>query len=301
MPPETSFAGEIDAALVSRLIASQFPHWADLPVTPVPSQGWDNRTFRLGETMSVRLPSARRYVASVEKEQRWLPRLAPHLPLPIPAPLAVGAPGEDYPFPWSVGGWLEGEAALTAPIADKGRFAADLADFLAALHRIDPDGPATGAHSFWRGGPLSTYDGETRRAIAVLGGQIDAASTTKVWDAALAAALQGQPVWVHGDIAPSNLLARDGRLSAVIDFGQTCVGDPACDLAIAWTFFNAEARAAFRAGLPLDAGTWARGRGWALWKALIILAGLSSNQAGVHLQQGIVGEIIADYRDSQRL
>jgi aminoglycoside phosphotransferase (APT) family kinase protein len=248
--------------------------------------------------MSVRLPSHRRYVAAIEKEHAWLPRLAPQLPLPIPAPLAIGAPGEGYPWPWSVNRWLDGETAAAGRIDDRTRFATDLAAFLADLQRIDAtDGPPTGQHSFWRGGPLTTYDGETRGAIAALGERIDGVAAAEVWDAALAATWRGAPVWVHGDVAPGNLLVQDGRLSAVIDFGQACVGDPACDLAIAWTFFDGESRAVFRAGLPLDAGTWARGRGWCLWKALIIFAGLSANRAGAEECQRIVGDVIADHRN----
>src|SRR5579862_397853 len=143
---DSAVVGEIDATLVSRLVAEQFPQWADLPVRPVASQGWDNRTFRLGDEMAVRLPSHRRYVAAVEKEHAWLPRLAPHLPLPIPAPLAIGAPDDGYPWPWSVNRWLQGETAAAAPIGDHSRFAADLAAFLAALQRIEARGPPAGQH-----------------------------------------------------------------------------------------------------------------------------------------------------------
>jgi len=262
----------IDEALVRRLIAAQFPAWAGLPVTRL-AAGHDNRSFRLGETMLARLPSHARYAAQAEKEQRWLPYLAPQLPLPIPAPLAIGAPGEGYPWPWQVLRWIEGETAAAAPAADLTRFALDLAGFLAALQRIDAtDGPAAGPHSFWRGGPLATYDAETRAAIAALGDRIDATAATAMWEAALAARWDGPPVWVHGDVAPGNLIVRDGRLAAVIDFGCSAVGDPACDLVIAWTCLDAPARAAFRAALPLDEATWTRAAGWALWKALIVLA-----------------------------
>jgi aminoglycoside phosphotransferase (APT) family kinase protein len=210
---------ENDAALASRLVAAQFPRWADLPVKPVSLGGWDNRTFHLGDSMLVRLPSARRYAAQVEKEQRWLPRLAPSLPLPIPTPLAMGQPTENYPWPWSIYDWLDGETATHAEIADLGRLAIDLAGFLAALQRAEADGPPAGAHSFWRGGPLATYDGETRSAVSKLGERIDAEAVTAVWEAALAATRAGPPVWVHGDVAPGNVLVENGRLSAVIDFG----------------------------------------------------------------------------------
>jgi aminoglycoside phosphotransferase (APT) family kinase protein len=287
----------IDVALVARLVAEQFPQWAGLPIRPVVLGGWDNRTFHLGERMTVRLPSARRYARQVEKEQRWLPRLAPGLPLPIPAPLAMGAPGQGYPWPWSVYGWLDGETASAATIGDLPRFAANLAGFLSALQRIDAtDGPAAGPHSFWRGGPLATYDAETRTAIAALDGRIDARAVTAVWEAALAADWDGPPVWVHGDMAAGNLLVDNGRLSAVIDFGCSCVGDPACDLAVAWTFFDGRAREAFRAALPLDPGTWARGRGWTLWKALIVYAALpGANPLDADKSGRIIADLVADH------
>jgi aminoglycoside phosphotransferase (APT) family kinase protein len=287
----------IDAVLVARLVAEQFPQWAGLPIRPVTLGGWDNRTFHLGERMTVRLPSAGRYAVQVEKEQRWLPRLAPGLPLPIPVPLAMGEPGQGYPWPWSIYGWLDGETASAAAIDDRLRFATDLAGFLSALQRIDATGgPAAGPHTFWRGGPLATYDAETRTAIAALDGRIDARALTAVWQAALAAAWDGPPVWAHGDMAAGNLLVEGGRLSAVIDFGCSCVGDPACDLAIAWTFFEGGAREAFRAALPLDPGTWARGRGWTLWKALIVYAALpGANPLDADKSGRIIADLVADH------
>lgn len=287
----------IDAALVARLIASQFPQWADLSVRPVEFGGWDNRTFHLGERMVARLPSRAAYAAQVEKEQRWLPQLAVSLPLPIPRPLARGRPAQDYPWAWSIYEWLDGQVASNEPIPDKRRFAEDLADFLVALQRVDASGgPAAGPHSFFRGGPLSTYDAETRLAVAKLGALIDAAAVLAVWDAALAAVRIGAPVWVHGDVAPGNLLVLDGRLSAVIDFGCSAVGDPACDLAIAWTFFESADREAFRARLGLDAGAWARGRGWTLWKALIVWAALpGANPLGAETSQRVVEDLVAEH------
>ncbi len=263
---------DIDTALVRRLAAAQFPQWADLPVKPVAVSGWDNRTFHLGDELSVRLPSAEGYVAQVAKEHRWLPVLAPQLPLPIPVPVAMGAPTSEYPWPWSIYRWLPGETATLERVADLDRFAVDLARFLHALQAIDSSGgPAPKPHNFYRGGPLTTYDDETRRSIAALDGAIDAGAATEAWETALAATWGGSAVWVHGDIAAGNLLVEGGQLSAVIDFGCSGVGDPACDLAIAWTLFDDGSRAAFRAALPLDDATWARGRAWALWKALITL------------------------------
>lgn len=289
----------ITPALVSRLVAAQFPQWAGLPVRPVELDGWDNTTFRLGEDMSVRLPSGRQYALQVDKEHRWLPVLAGLLPLPIPRPLAKGAPGSGYPWPWSVYRWLDGRPAAAGRLASMSQFAGDLAGFLAALYRIDPaGGPQPGDHNFFRGGPLATYDAETRDAIAVLSDDIDVRGATEVWDAALAATWPGSPVWVHGDVSVGNLLVRRGRLSAVIDFGSSAVGDPACDVTIAWTFLSGESREAFRAALPVDAATWARGRGWALWKALIMLA---AGQRGHPEEAGtrhIIEEVIAEHKEA---
>jgi aminoglycoside phosphotransferase (APT) family kinase protein len=262
----------ITTQLVSRLVADQFPRWADLPVTPVELDGWDNTTFRLGEQLAVRLPSADAYVQQVDKEHRWLPVLGPQLPLEIPRPLAKGVPGSGFPRPWSVYRWLPGEHTTPDRVGDLDRFATDLADFLAALYEVDPGGgPEPGEHNFSRGGPPAVYDNETRAAISALKDEVDADAATEVWEAALAATWDGRPVWVHGDVAASNLLVVDGRLSAVVDFGCSAVGDPACDTVIAWTFLFGESRKLFRDRLPVDEGTWARGRGWALWKALITL------------------------------
>jgi aminoglycoside phosphotransferase (APT) family kinase protein len=262
-------AAAVTPELVSRLVAMQFPEWAHLPVRPVALDGHDNTTLRLGDDLSVRLPSADAYVPQVEKEHRWLPFLASRLPLPIPEPVARGGPAPGFPRPWSVYRWRPGEPAIASRVADETRFATDLAGFLSALYEIDPTGgPRPGAHSFLRGGPIGALDADVRRSIATLGQAIDADAATRVWESALETTWERPPVWVHGDVTNSNLLVSDGRLSAVLDFGCSAVGDPACDLAIAWTFFAGESRRAFRDALALDEGTWARGRGWALWKAL---------------------------------
>jgi aminoglycoside phosphotransferase (APT) family kinase protein len=264
----------ITAALAARLVAEQFPAWGHLPVAPVAESGWDNRTFRLGDALGVRLPTAEWYVAAVAKEHTWLPRLAPHLPLPIPVPVALGTPGCGYPWPWSVRRWIEGRPAADDRIADPVAFADDLARFLTALWGVDSaGGPAAGAHSFHRGGALAVYDAETRAALDALGPRVDRTAATRMWEAALASPFTGPPVWFHGDIAVGNLLVDAvGRLSAVIDFGTSGVGDPACDLVIAWTLFGGAARETFVEAVGQDPGTWARARGWALWKALITLA-----------------------------
>uniref|UniRef100_A0A7C1JDF9 Aminoglycoside phosphotransferase family protein n=1 Tax=Caldilinea aerophila TaxID=133453 RepID=A0A7C1JDF9_9CHLR len=287
---------QIDAFLVRRLIANQFPHWSHLPITPVHPAGWDNRTFRLGETMSVRLPSAARYAVQVEKEQRWLPKLALQLPLPIPQPLAMGEPACGYPWRWSIYRWVEGEPARRESVADLNAFAQTLAHFLAALQQVNATGgPPAGPENFFRGGSLRVYDAETRRALAALDGQIDVEAATAIWERALASAWSKSPVWFHGDMSAGNLLVRNGMLHAVIDFGTSGVGDPACDLAIAWTFFSGESRETFRTALALDEETWMRGRGWALWKASILLAGhAQSNVVEMQQAQRTLHEVLMD-------
>ncbi len=266
----------IDAGLVRRLLTAQFPDWADFPIRSIAPGGWDNRTFRLGEHMAVRLPSAVHYAAQVEKEHRWLPQMAPLLPVRIPTPLAIGQPAHGYPWKWSVFRWIEGDTATWAEIDDREDFATRLAKFLVALQRIDTvNGPIPGPDNFFRGGALRTYDAETKRAIALLKDKINAEAATELWNAALGTAWDRSPVWVHGDMSAGNLLMRDGRLCAVIDFGMLAVGDPACDLSIAWTLLSGDSRKTFQAILALDPGTWARGRAWTLWKALIVAAKFS--------------------------
>lgn len=264
---------QFDADLVRQMIFTQFPHWSELKVTGVPHSGWDNCSFRLGQNMLVRLPSANRYVAQVEKEQRWLPFLAPKLPLEIPRPVAKGEACCGYPWPWSVYNWIEGEVAAKVVVQDQVEFARALGEFLVALQKIDThEAPAAGAHNFYRGGRLKIYDDETRAAIQFLRREINTSAALDIWNELLSTSWQHLPVWVHGDVSDGNLLVKNGRLAAVIDFGSMAIGDPACDLYPAWTYFNKEARSAFRTALPLDNSTWKRGRGWVLWKALITLA-----------------------------
>ena len=282
----------VGADQVRRLVAAQFPQWAGLPVRPVADGGWDNWTFHLGTRMSVRLPSAAEYALAVDKEHRWLPVLAPRLPLPVPVPLAKGEPGAGYPFPWSVLAWLDGEPATTGRVADPVRFALDLAGFLAALQSADTTGgPGPGRHNWFRGGTLRTYDGEVQRALTALGGHVDAGLAREIWRGALAARWDGVPRWLHGDVAPGNLLLRDGELAAVIDFGTCGVGDPACDLAIAWTLLTADGRAAFRERLSVDEASWARGRGWALWKTLVTCSHDPQDAGALR----VLGEIFTEY------
>lgn len=279
-------------ALVRGLIEGQFPEYASLPIRVVDSQGWDNRTFRLGDELSVRLPSAEGYADQVAKEHRWLPVIARDLPFQVPVPLAMGVPANGYPWHWSIYRWLEGEDGSLATISDRKALASDLACFLRALHRVDAaDGPAPGRHNFYRGGSVSVYDSETREAIRVLGDRVDGAAALAVWETALGSTWDRPPVWVHGDVAASNFLVTEGKLGAVIDFGCSAVGDPACDLTIAWTVFEGESREAFRAGVDLDTETWERARGWAIWKALITLVkGGAEGDGAMRVVEDVVGE-----------
>ncbi|SDD01903.1 aminoglycoside phosphotransferase family protein [Glycomyces harbinensis] len=284
---------EITADLARRLVADQFPHWAHLPVAPVPRQGWDNRTFRLGTDLSVRLPSAAGYAAAVEEEDRCLPVLAEHLPIAIPEPVALGRPSPQYPHPWSVRRWLEGDTVEAAAGLDRVRLAADLGSVLTDLFEAPAGGgPAAGRHSFFRGCHPSVYGDEVQAALDVLD-DVDADACRQVWAEACATVWGARPSWFHGDVSPGNLLVTGGRLSALIDFGTCGVGDPASDLQIAWTYFSGESRRRFREAVALTDDEWRRARGWALWKALITMAGVSgSDREGV--QRRNLEQVLAD-------
>ncbi|HVB10985.1 MAG TPA: aminoglycoside phosphotransferase family protein [Bacillota bacterium] len=258
----------MDVTLVRRLLAAQLPRWAGLPITPIGGDGTDNAIFRLGSDLAVRLPLAERSAQQIEKEHRWLPRLGPQLPLAIPMPLAKGDPAEGYPWPWGIYRWIDGETAALAPVRDLGQAAQDLGRFVAALQGADPaGGPPGGRHNGLRGLPLQAFDGDVRSALAALQ---DTGPLRDAWEIALQAPpWRGPGVWLHGDLHPANLLARDGRIHAVIDFGLLGVGDPAYDLMLAWTLLTPETRETFRAEVRLDAAAWVRGRGWALaWAAI---------------------------------
>lgn len=289
---------DIDADLVRRLVAEQFSEWAGLPVEPVLPWGTDNALFRLGDELVARLPRLDRTVATLEKERRWLPRLAPQLPLAVPIPLADGAPGDGYPFPWSVYRWLSGEDATVSRVSDERRLATDLAKFVSALQRVDPeDGPEPGEHNFFRGCPLEQRDAGTRASIASLASTLDAGRVTDAWEAALRAPeWDRRPVWVHGDLDARNLLVVEGRVSAVIDWGGLGVGDPACDVMVAWKVLSQDARALFRAELDVGEATWARGRGWALSQAVVALSyyTLETNPVLVREAGRWLKEVLAD-------
>ncbi|MBA2624755.1 MAG: aminoglycoside phosphotransferase family protein [Acidimicrobiia bacterium] len=250
-----------DADLVRRLLESQHPQWAALPIERVASAGTDNAIYRVGDDLAVRLPRIQWAVDHVAKEQRWLPVLAPHLPLAVPLPVAAGAPEEAFPHPWGVVQWLPGELATLDRLDDPVRAALDLAAFVRALRAIDPtDGP-----THRRGRPIRVADDMVRRGIAGLRGEVDADAITDAWNRVMTAPdHDGAPVWFHGDLSYLNLLARDGTLSAVIDWGTCGVGDAAIETSIAWSLFPPDARRAYREALDIDDATWERGKGWVL-------------------------------------
>lgn len=262
---------ETNVALVRELLTSQFPQWANFSITRVPSAGTDNALYRLGDDMVVRLPRVESAVGQVEKEWQWLPKLAPHLPLVIPLPIAKGNPNAVFPWAWSIYRWLDGKNAADKKIADSPHTALALAQFIAALQQIDiTDAPPPGAHNSFRGEPLVNRDAQTRETISLLRAVFDAEAMTAVWAAAIAAPIWHKtPVWIHGDLQAGNLLALRGKLYAVIDFGCLGAGDPACDAMAAWLYLSTKNRDLFRATLQVDDATWTRARGWALTVGLI--------------------------------
>ncbi|MFJ6516194.1 aminoglycoside phosphotransferase family protein [Streptomyces sp. NPDC091406] len=283
----------IEPSLVRGLIAAQFPHWADLPVEAVDASGTANAIYRLGTDKAVRLPRTDGSAADVATEHRWLPRLAEQLPFPVPLPLAQGAPDKAFPRPWSVCTWLDGTNPSPGDASSSSDLlAADLAELVLALRRIDPaDAPPA-----YRSEPLASRDPATREALAALGGVVDAEAIAASWKQSLSAPpFAARPVWVHGDLQPGNVLVADGRLTAVIDFGCTGLADPAVDLIAAWYLLTAGARETFRTAIAADDVTWTRGRGWALSIALMELAHYrETNPVMARIAAHVIEEVVAE-------
>jgi aminoglycoside phosphotransferase (APT) family kinase protein len=282
----------VDVEQVRRLLVTQFPTWAELPLDLVHSMGTVNTVFRLGHDMCIRLPRVRRWADGLERELQWLPILAPHLPLAVPEPINSGSPGAGYPFPWAIYRWLEGETFARNRVGDERQAAVDLARFVARLRRIDPHG-APRSH---RSTTMRERNAESRAAIASLRGIVDTAAVSAAWETSLEGrAWDGTPVWTHGDLLPPNLLISGGRISAVLDFGNVGTGDPAIDVIPAWSVFGNEGRIAFRDALDVDDETWTRGRGFALHQALLIIPYYrETNPAFVTMATHTVEAVMAD-------
>lgn len=276
---------EVTADLVRLLLAGQHPDLAGLPVQPLAS-GWDNTLFRLGDALVARLPRRALGASILVNEQRWLPLLAPRLPLPVPVPARTGVPAEGYPWPWSIVPFLPGTPAADGPPFDQGQAAVDLGGFFGALHApAPPDAPANP----YRGVPLEQRAANFEQNLSALdlgrlGGLGDRGLVLAAWEAALAVPpWDGPPAWLHGDPHPANILIGDGRVSGVLDFGDITAGDPAADLSLAWMLLPVSCHDAFRAAYalagngPADGTTWARGRGWALNFAIVFLAWSADN------------------------
>jgi aminoglycoside phosphotransferase (APT) family kinase protein len=284
----------ISESLVHQLLTAQFPQWADRPISPVSSAGVQHTLYRLGEDMVVRLPNAKDAVGQAGKEFQWLPTMAAQLPLAIPVPLAMGRPAGGYPWPWSIYRWFEGETGTFERITNPRQAAADLGKFISALQQIDPAGGPLSE----RGVSLTERDPYTRMAISSLRGLIDADAATEAWEASLMApAWEAAPVWTHGDLFPSNLLVKNGRLAAVIDFGDLGLSDPACDMLGAWSYLPTDVHEDFRAELSVSDATWTRGRGWALSIALIALFHFqTANSQLANVATRVIHEVLADHK-----
>jgi len=292
-------ADEIDItlAIVQQLIKTQYPQWGTLPLTPVTSAGTDHALYRLGTDKVIRLPRLPQTQAQVTKEQRWLPQLAPHVPLKIPKPIEQGTPDTNYPFHWSIYNWLMGTPATRDQLKNPDDAARTLAQFILALQQVDTtNAPTPAAHNFFRGVPLAQRDQQTRAAIASLDGMIDTHLALKAWENACNAPIwEKAPVWIHGDLQSGNILAHEGNINAVIDFGAMAIGDPACDLQIAWNLFTPDMRNTFYEAIQVDAATWQRGRGWALSVALIALPYYQhTNPTLANISRYAIQQVLAD-------
>jgi aminoglycoside phosphotransferase (APT) family kinase protein len=282
----------IDAGLVGRLVAAQFPRLAGLPISAVQPAGTVNAIYRIGDHLCARLPRLQKW--GLERESHWLPKLAPRLPLRVPEPVAKGQPASGYPFSWAIYRWIDGRPYADELVEDERQAASDLARFVAGLRQIDP---AAGAPHGGRR-PLRELDAVTRAAIGSARGVIDGDAATAAWERALEApAWEGTPVWIHTDLLRPNLLVDGGRLCAVIDFGGVGVGDPAADVIAAWSVFSHTGRVTFRRALDVDDGTWNRARGFALHQAAMIIPYYPETNPGfVALAKRTVEEILADVR-----
>jgi aminoglycoside phosphotransferase (APT) family kinase protein len=290
----------IDLALVRRLVDEQLPQWSSLPLAELPASGTDHRLVRLGDELLVRLPRVDWAIGQSEVEARWLPKLAPHLPVAVPERVAVGEPAHGYPWAWSVCRRIPGRAPDRWSAEDRQAIAEPLGRFCAALRAVDPTGGPVAGVATSRGSLHGERDELTRSSIAAVADELDAAALMAVWEAALAVpAYDGPPAWMHADLLAGNLLVDevDGvtSLVAVIDWGPMGVGDPAPDAATGWALFDAGTREAFRASAGFDDATWARGRGWALSTAAIALPYYRATSPSIAANaRATLAEVLAD-------
>jgi aminoglycoside phosphotransferase (APT) family kinase protein len=281
----------IDTDLVGRLLAAQFPRFADLPLSEVRSTGTVNAIYRLGDHHCVRLPRLAKWADALQKELSWLPRLAPFLSLRVPVPVATGVPARGYPFNWAIYRWIEGNPYQDHLIDDERKAAEDLARFVVELRRVGTLGAPCGGRR-----PLRELDRATRAAIASSRNVIDAGATLSAWEIALESpAWNGTPVWIHTDLLRPNILVDAGSLHAVIDFGGVGIGDPAADLIAGWSVFGRVGRATYRLALDADDGTWSRARGYALHQgAMIIPYYAETNPEFVDLAKRTIREVLSE-------
>lgn len=260
----------ITPSLAKSLINLQFSQYSNLPIIPVKRQGHDNRTFHLGNDMLIRMPSGEDYASKVEIEQKWLPKLSPNISLMIPKPIHMGEPSKDYPYHWSIYEWCEGESLnlISKDTLNLEEIAKDLANFLKELQKIDvSNAPIAGKHNFYRGAKINIYFDDAINNIKKLENIIDSKKAISIMEESINSKWEKEPVWIHGDLAIGNILIKDNKINAIIDFGGMSVGDPACDLVLYWNFFEGKSKDIFKSELALDQDTWNRARGWALWKA----------------------------------
>lgn len=280
--------------LVKKIISEQFPEYVGLEITEVEKQGRDNKTYRLGDNMLVRMPSGSDYAPQVWKEQSLLPKIAHYLSINIPTPIAIGKESQDYPYPFSIYKWLQGKSInlLDLTEIEKEQLAFDLAKFLKELQKIK-DIPHILPGNGKRGCHVSVYDKGAREQIAQLSDIINGEKSLALWERACGTKWINDPVWLHGDFAVGNILVDNGKLSAVIDFGCSAVGDPACDLVIAWTYLSKTSREIFINEMNLDCDTWLRARGWALWKATFELCQIQDKDSKEAKEQiKIISDVI---------
>ena len=273
---------EIDNKLVESLVQKQLPQYSNLPITSVKQQGHDNRTFHLGNDMLIRMPSGQDYASKVEIEQKYLPKLAPHISLKIPRPIHMGKSSKDYPFNWSIYEWIEGDSLnqISKNKLNLAEVAKDLASFIKELHKIDTkDAPMAGKHNFYRGVGIDVYFDDAISYIKKLEDIIDSKKAVSVMEEAINSKWEREPVWIHGDLATPNILIKDNKVNAIIDFGGMAIGDPACDLVLYWNFFEGKSQSIFKSELNLDKDTWDRAKGWALWKACFELVQMEGEKS----------------------